>query len=230
MYGFGAFGGDWGGFLADLVRVPFADAMLLRAPDDLDPTAIASASDNIPDGWRTVAPHLARTPGADVLVLGSGARSISLYATGIALALGAASVTYYDTDGRRLAIASDLGAEAIEGPPPERPQRRFPIVVDGGASRESLACACRSTAAGGHCTHVGIIYEGETPVPLLEMYTAGLTLHVGRAMARADLPDVLELLAAGRFDPSRITDRVLPFRDAQTALLEPHTKLVFARD
>jgi hypothetical protein len=67
-------------------------------------------------------------------------------------------------------------------------------------------------------------------VPLLEMYTSGLTLHVSRAMARAVLPDVLELLADGRFDPSPITDRVLPFRDAESALLEPHTKLVFARD
>ena len=32
MYGFGAFGGDWGGALSDLVRVPFADAMLVAAP------------------------------------------------------------------------------------------------------------------------------------------------------------------------------------------------------
>jgi alcohol dehydrogenase len=230
MYGFGAFGGGWGGFLADLVRVPFADAMLLRVPPGLDPRAIASASDNIPDAWRTVAPHLSRLPGAEVLVLGGGARSISLYATGIALALGARAVTYYDTDARRLGIASDLGADAIEGPPPGRPEGRFPIVVDGGASRESLAFASRSTSPGGHCTHVGIIYEPETPIPLLEMYTAGLTLHVGRAMARADLPAVLEFLAGGRFDPEPVTDRVLGFREADTALLEPHTKLVFARD
>jgi hypothetical protein len=34
--------------------------------------------------------------------------------------------------------------------------------MDGGASRETLACACRSTEPGGHCTHVGILYEPET--------------------------------------------------------------------
>ena len=67
MYGFGAFGGDWGGALSDLVRVPFADAMLVAAPVGIAPAVLASASDNIPDGWRTVAPHLAQRPGADVL-------------------------------------------------------------------------------------------------------------------------------------------------------------------
>jgi len=227
MYGFGELGGDWGGMLSDVIRVPFADAMLLEAPAEVEPAAIASASDNIPDAWRTVAPHLEAMPGAEVLVIGGGARSIALYATALALALGARSVTYHDSDEGRLAIASDLGAEAISGELPRRMDRAYPIVLDAGASRESLACACRSTAAGGHCTHVGILYEPETPVPLLEMYTTGVTLHAGRVMARATIPAVLELIVARRFQPERVTDRVLPFADAPAALLAPHTKLVF---
>jgi len=227
MFGFGATGGDWGGMFSELLRVPFADAMLLAAPRDVDPLSIASASDNLPDAWRTVAPHLSALPGAEVLVMGGGARSISLYAVGLARALGAKAVTYLDSDPGRLAVASDLGAEVIEGPPPRQMERRYPIVLDGGASRETLACACRSTAPGGSCTHIGILYEPDTPVPLLQMYVTGVHLHVGRVMARADMPAVLELVTAGGFDPSRVTDRVLSFSDAQTALLEPHTKLVF---
>ena len=229
MFGFGPFGGDWGGFLADVVRVPFADAMLVPVPGDVDPKAIASVSDNIPDAWRTVAPHLAERPGADVLVLGGGARSIALYATGIALALGSGRVTYYDRDERRLAIASDLGAEAVDADPPYRAERHFPIVVDGGGGRESLACACRSTEPGGHCTHVGVLFEPETPMPLLEMYTTSITFHVGRPSARPTIPPVLDLVASGKFDPSVVTDRVVPFEDAAQAVLEPHTKLVFTR-
>ena len=230
MYGFGALGGDWGGMLSDLLRVPYAEAMLVPVPPGLDPVAVASASDNIPDAWRCVAPHLAAAPGADVLVRGGGARSIGLYAAGIALALGAGRVDYLDEDPDRLAIASDLGADAIDAlaPPPAR--RRYAVVVDAGASRESLAHACRSTAAGGHCTHVGILYEPETPVPLLEMYGTGVTLHVGRVMARAHIPAVLELVATGRFDPARVTDRVLPFAAADQALLAPHNKLIFVSD
>ena len=230
MFGFGALGGDWGGFLADVVRVPFADAMLVPAPPDVDPHAIASASDNIPDGYRAVAPYLAARPGAQVLVLGGGGGgSIGLYATGIAVALGSERVTYYDRDPRRLGIASDLGAEAVDADPPYRGEHRYPVVVDAGASRASLACACRSTEPGGDCTHVGILYEPETPVPLLEMYSTGMKLHAGRAMARAEMPAVLDLVTSGRFDPSVVSDRVVPWEEAGAALLEPHTKLVFTR-
>lgn len=231
MYGFGPYGGDWGGMLTDLVRVPYADAMLVGLPEELDPVALASASDNLPDAWRAVAPQLAAHPEAGVLVLGGKARSIGLYAVAIAVAVGAASVRYVDDDPGRLALASDLGAEVTEGGADGAPiAPSADIVVDAGASRSSLACACRSTAPGGWCTHVGIIYEAETPVPLLEMYVNTITLHVGRAMARPAIGPVLALARTGRLRPELVTDRVLPFDAAATALLEPHTKLVFARE
>src|SRR6201996_8215787 len=51
MYGLGPLSGlNGGGFMSDLVLVPYADAMLVRAPDSVDPVAVASLSDNIPDG------------------------------------------------------------------------------------------------------------------------------------------------------------------------------------
>ncbi|MFA9269199.1 MAG: zinc-binding dehydrogenase [Baekduiaceae bacterium] len=233
MYGFGALGGpEFGGFLSDLVRVPYADAMLVPLPPDLDPISVASASDNLPDAWRCVAPQLREDPTADVLVLGGPARSIGLYAAGIAVALGARRVRYADDDPGRLATASDLGAEPVEFDREEtkKLKPRAGIVVDAGASGASLRCACRSVAPGGHCTHVGVIYELETPLPVLEMYSTGVTLHTGRAMARPLIDPVLGLVGTGRFHPEIVTDRVLPWRDAQTALLEPHTKLVFTRN
>lgn len=231
MFGFGAVGGErWGGFLSDVVRVPYADAMLVPLPADVDPLAVASASDNLPDAWRCVAPQLRDDPEADVLVLGGPARSIGLYAAGIAVALGAPRVRYADDDAGRLATASDLGAEPVEIDRTEAKLKpRAGIVVDAGASGQSLRCACRSVAPGGHCTHVGVIYEVETPVPVLEMYSTGVTLTAGRAMARPLIDAVLGLAATGRFRPELVTDRVLPWHDARTALLEPHTKLVFTR-
>jgi alcohol dehydrogenase len=89
MYGFGALGGDWGGMLSDVALVPYADAMLVPLPDGVDPAAVASAADNMPDGWRTFAPALAEVPAAEVLVVGGGGgRSVPLYAIDSALALG----------------------------------------------------------------------------------------------------------------------------------------------
>ena len=226
MYGFGVAGGGWGGLLSDLVRVPFADAMLVKVPEGLDPTAVASASDNIPDGWRLVAPFLAERPGADVLILGGGARSIALYAVGLAVALGAGRVDYVDDDAGRLAVASDLGANVLEADP-ER--NAYAIVGDGSSSADGLRLALASTEPSGHCTHAGVLFENDVPLPMLALYTLGIHLHVGRAPARPVIPALLSLAGAGRFDPARVTDRVVPWDEAPAALVEPHTKLVFAR-
>jgi threonine dehydrogenase-like Zn-dependent dehydrogenase len=228
MYGFGRAGGDWGGALSDLVRVPFADAMLVTVPEGLEPVSVASASDNVVDGWRTVSGPLARRPGAPVLVVGGVARSVGLYAVDAALALGAESVTYTDSDEARLAVAADLGAEVVEGPPSDH-LGTFPVTVDASASHIGLKGAIGATERGGECTHVGILYEAETSLPLLQMYVNGIQLHVGRAMARADLPAVLEHCAAGRLRPERVTSRVAPWEAAAEAVLEFETKLVVTR-
>jgi threonine dehydrogenase-like Zn-dependent dehydrogenase len=228
MYGFGPFGGDWGGGLSDLVRVPYADAMLVSLPDGLDPAAVASASDNIPDGWRTVAPYLERRPGAEVLIVAGGARSIGLYAVDAARALGAERVVYLDTDESRLRAAAALGAETVEGPPPNR-IGPFPITVDASTTHEGLACALRSTDPGGVCTSVSIIAEPQTPVPLFEMYTNGIEFHTGRVMARPIIPEILELTAGGALHAEQVTSRVVPWDDAAEAVLEPETKLIVTR-
>ena len=224
MFGFGAAGGDHGGFLSDLVRVPFADAMLVPVPDGLEPVAVASASDNIADAWRLVAPHLADLPGADVLILGGGTKSIGLYAVDVAVALGAGRVHYADPSRRRCDVAADLGAEIVEDV-----DRSYPITADCSASEAGLKRALRATEPGGHCTHTGIIW-GDVSLNAGALYTHGLTLHIGRASARPVIPAILALAAARRLRPERVTDRVLPFAEADTALLEPHTKLVFTRD
>jgi alcohol dehydrogenase len=224
MFGFGAAGGDHGGFLSDLVRVPFADAMLVAVPGDLDPAAVASASDNLPDAWRLVAPHLAELPGAEVLIVGGGTRSIGLYAVDIALALGASRVAYVDDDPGRRAVASDLGADVLE-----EIDHPYPVTADCSASEAGLKRALRATEPGGHCTHAGGNW-GRASLNMLVMYTKGLHLHVGRASARPGVPPILALAAAGRIRPERVTDRVLAWDEAPAALVAPHTKLVFARD
>jgi alcohol dehydrogenase len=228
MYGFGAFGGDWGGALSDMVRVPFADAMLVPLPGGADPAALASASDNIPDAWRTVAPQLERRPGAEVLIVAGGARSIALYAVNIALALGASRVVYLDSDEARLRVAAGLGAETVEGDPPHR-IGPFPITVNASLTHEGLNCAIRSTEAGGVCTSVAIMPEPQTPMPLFEMYTNGIEFHTGRVMARPAIPAILEHAAAGDLHPERVTSRVVAWDDAADAVGDPETKLIVTR-
>lgn len=229
MYGFGELGGkNWGGFLSDVVRVPFADHMLVPLPVGWSPAALASASDNIPDAYRTVAPHLRKDPGASVLVVGGGANSIGLYAAGIAVAMGASLVHYLDTDPARMRIAQELGTIPVQGPPPER-MGPYRITVDASANPLGLSCALLSTEPGGVCTSVGIYFRPTTPLPLLAMYGTGVTFITGRVNASACLPEVLELIHAGRFHPEKVTTRTASWEEAPEALLDPAAKVIIVR-
>lgn len=229
MYGFGEAGSNWGGFLSDTVRVPFADHMLVALPAGLDPAAVASASDNIADAWRTVGPALEQEPGAAVLVMGgAGPGSIGLYAAAIAVALGAERVAYVDADERRRAIASGFGAEALDRTG-ERPGR-FPITVDASNDAEQLMIALRSTEPDGICTSTGIYFGEQPPLPLLEMYMKCVTFVTGRVHARTVIPRVLDLASSGRLHPEQVTSRVVDWDDAAAALAERDwVKLVFSR-
>ena len=228
-YGFGPAVARWGGFLSDLVSVPYAEHMLVPVPDGLAAASVASASDNISDAWRAVGPPLADEPGASVLVVGGAAAgSIGLYAAGIAVALGAESVLYVDLDSGRRAIAEALGAATLD----ELPARLgpFAITVDSSAAADGLALALRSTAPDGICTSTAIYFGQPPALPLLEMYTKGITFRTGRANAREAMPHVLELSAAGALRPELVTTRVVPWADGLDALLEGGwTKLVIER-
>jgi threonine dehydrogenase-like Zn-dependent dehydrogenase len=236
-YGFGGRTGGWGGMVSDRLRVPFADGMLVPVPAGLSPISLAGASDNLPDAWRTVAPHLRAEPGAPVLVVGGAARSIGLYAAGIAVALGSSRVDYVDGDPATLAIAERLGANPIALRPRARWLRsgvplstRYPITVDASNREAGLEFAIRALAPGGVCTAVGFYLRCGTPLPLWHMYLKGARLHVGISHPRADLPDVLELIASGRFDPTVVTPRVSSWDDSAEAFLDrAPAKVVVAR-
>ena len=163
----------------------------------------------------------------NVLIVGGGAPSIGLYAAAMAVALGAAAVDYVDSDPERLRLAEQAGVHVIEGPPPKR-LGPYNLTVDASADGAGLACALRSAEPGGICTSVGIYYS-DTAVPLLEMYSKGITFVTGRVNAREAIPPVLDLVQAGRFKPEQFTTAVASWSDAPEAMFTPSTKLVVTR-
>ncbi|HEY3066544.1 MAG TPA: alcohol dehydrogenase catalytic domain-containing protein [Methylomirabilota bacterium] len=227
MFGFRPLGGDWGGALADLVRVPYASHMLVPLPPGVDAVAMASASDNVADGWRAVAPPLAEFPGAPVLIVG-GIGSVPLYAVAVARAHGASRVDYVDTDEARLALAAALGATAIPASSPPARGATYPITVDGSGDPQGLVRALRALEPEGICTSVSIYFE-DVPMPLLRMYTRGTRFVTGRVNSRAVLPHVLDLVTSGRLHPERVTSAVVPWDDAADALRAPALKPIVVR-
>ncbi len=221
-------GVEYGGMLSDLLRVPHAEAMLHAVPEGLESVALASASDNVLDGYRTVASHLRERPGAEVLVVSHGSRSIALYAVQAALGLGAARVDFASDDAAALALAAKLGAHPVETDF-ERRQGRYPIVADCGTRPEGLRYAVASTQPEGVCHSASYLPAGDTPLPLGRLYTLGIRFEIGRAHAVSLLPEVMPLLADRRLRPGEVTTRVAAWEEAPTAWLEETIKLVVER-
>lgn len=220
-------GVEYGGMVSDLVRVPHAEAMLQPLPAGVDPVDAASVPDNVLDGYRAVAPHLAGRPDADVLVVCHGNPSIALYAVQAAVALGSGSVTFASDDERALELAAGLGAKS-EPSDFGRARERYPLVVDCGVRIDGLRYAIRSTEPEGTCHSVSYYLE-DVALPLGRMYTLGIRFLIGRAHSAALLPEVLSLVAEGVLHPAAVTTAVVDWEDAPGAFLADTIKPVVVR-
>lgn len=233
-YGFGSASGAWGGMVADGLRVPFADHMLVPVPAAVPPLRVAAASDNLADAWRSVVMPLRDRPGGSVLVIGGGAKSIGLYAAGLAVAHGAGRVHYVDDDPVRRQIAEAFGAHTYPAQPRSRRRRAttpgYDVVVEASSRAAGLRRAIRSVARGGVCTAVGYYLATGTRLPVMHMYATDATLRVGVSHARAVLPDLLAFVARTGFPAEQVTTLTADWEDAPTAYAARTTKLVLHRD
>jgi threonine dehydrogenase-like Zn-dependent dehydrogenase len=228
-FGLGSACGRWGGMVSDRLRVPFAEHMLVPVPDGIPPERVAAASDNLADAWRSVVEPLRTRAGGPVrvLILGGGARSIGLYAAGLAVAHGAATIDYQDDDAERRAIAESFGARATRRAPP---RGTYDVTVEATSRAAGLRAAIRALAPGGVCTAVGYYLATGTRVPLMRMYATDATLRLGVSHARALIPDLLAFIAETGFEAERVTSLTADWDDAPTAYLAKTTKVVLARD
>jgi alcohol dehydrogenase len=226
MYGFGLAGGHWGGAFSERLAVPYADAMLVALPPDIEPAAACGLADNVCDAYRHIAPHLPsvleRDLQAEVLILSSVRRdtmspgSVALYTGLIARAFGADNVVLADARVHIRTEAERLGMQALDprelkGRPPA------PLVID--LSFDSLPLALSSTAPDGVCTSTGSLHR-VAKIPLLLMYGRNVTVHVGRAHTRALIPSVLELMLQDGLRPLDVSTRIASIDDAPTVLAE----------
>jgi threonine dehydrogenase-like Zn-dependent dehydrogenase len=235
-YGFGPASGPWGGMIADEVRVPFADHMLVPVPLGVPALRVAAASDNLADAWRSVVPPLGERPEASVLIIGGGAKSIGLYAAGVAVAHGASVVDYLDDDFARRQIAESFGARALPMSASRRRRNRPPtsvgyeVVVEASSRAAGIRRAIHSLAPGGVCTAVGYYLAVGTRVPLMRMYATDGTLRVGVSHARAVLPDLLAFVERTGYAAEHVSTLTADWDDAPRAYAARTTKVVLQRD
>lgn len=219
-------GGLWGGLFSELVSVPFADAMLVSVPQDVDPASVASVSDNLTDAWVAISKPLAHRTNANVLVVG-GTESLGLMATQMAKVAGARSVTYFDTSESRQRLAGHSQAHIFDGKA-EDLHEQFDVVVAATRDHETFRTGLLALAPGGHCSCIGIIFD-DPKIPLFQMYLRDVTFSVGLCGVRPHMPKVIDLVRGGQCDPLALT-RIVSCEEAPDALDHHPGKVVMVRE
>jgi len=225
-------GVEYGGVLSDLIRVPFAEHMLVKHPQGHALSQTAALADGATDGFVAVAAWMCARPGADVLVIGGAGQSVGLFAGHAAQGLGARRVVYLDDNSERLAKAKELGLGVSPAPPGlvMDPIGLFAVVIDAAATDASIALALRSVEHNGVCQRMYGDFKETTPVALRLMYGVGTTLKVSRVNARAEMPDCLAHVTAGQYHPEYVLTRRVAFEDAHEAIMDPTIKVLFVQD
>jgi threonine dehydrogenase-like Zn-dependent dehydrogenase len=223
-YGMGR-AGNFGGGLADLIRVPFAQAMLIPIPAQADPIKMIGLADMATDAWRAVAP-LQERPGGSVLVLGGATPVIGVYSAGMAVALGAGVVDYVDRDPLRRKRALEYGARVFEDI--EACERNYDVIVDAGGDATQLLAALKRIAP-------EAIVSSVAPAPvgpefsLSELYMKGLTYKVGRPNCRAGHAGALHAWSACGFAPEKVQPLIRPFETACETWCDPSLMVAVSR-
>jgi alcohol dehydrogenase len=201
----------WGSF-AELVALRFADTNLVRLPDDLDFVTAASLGCRFATSFRAVV-HQARIEEGQWLVV-YGCGGVGLSAVMIASAMGA-QVVAVDIDDDKLALAVTLGACAtLRGDRHERVADAVRDITGGGAhcSIDALGspATCRASIEGlrrrGRHVQIGLLLaaEGSPPIPMSRLVAHELEIVGSHGMQAHLYPQMLDLIAAGRIDPSRL--------------------------
>ncbi|MEQ8474047.1 MAG: alcohol dehydrogenase catalytic domain-containing protein [Marinoscillum sp.] len=225
-YGFGKHL-EFGGAMSDVIKVPYADHMLTKIPDSIDPIKLASLSDNISDAYRHIG-GLEQNPDQSILIISGKAKSVGIYALILAKSLGAREVDFVDNNEERLELAQNLNA-TITYSSFSQLNKKYDLVIDASSTQKGLNAAFKSVRNYGTVSSSGI-YIQKTAISLIDLYAKGVKFKIGLANAKTDAPKVLELINAHHIDFGLATTRLDTWNNAIDAFLTDTTKVIVTRE
>ncbi|HEY2792165.1 MAG TPA: zinc-dependent alcohol dehydrogenase family protein [Micromonosporaceae bacterium] len=219
-------GGFWGepgsdGGQGEAVRVPYADATLVRLPEApaADEVAKVLALSDVMATGHHAALGAGVVPGATVAVVGDGA--VGLCGVLAAHRLGAGRVIALGRNPARTAIATRFGATDIVD---VRGDEAVAVVKEltGGlgaqavlecvGTQQSLGTAIAIARDGGQVGFVGVPHE-VAEVDIHDMFDRNVGLVGGVAPARRYIDELLRDVLAGTLDPSPVFDVTMPLAE-----------------
>ncbi|MGA7204113.1 MAG: zinc-dependent alcohol dehydrogenase family protein [Specibacter sp.] len=223
---------DEHGFFVDgaqgqAVRVPQAEATLVKVPGVTEPDAALMASLLTLSDVMATGHHAAVSanvgPGRTVVVVGDGA--VGLCGVLAAKRLGATRIIAMSRHQDRAALATTFGATDIVA---ERGDDGVAAVREllGGVladsvlecvgTKESMEQALHSVRPGGSLGFVGVP-TGGAEIPLRYLFDSNIHVAGGMASARTYIPELLEDVLNGSINPGLVFDSTMPLEEAAEA-------------
>ena len=215
----------WGSF-AEYVMVHKADLNLVALPESMDFATAASLGCRFATSFRAVVDQGKASAGQWVAVHGCG--GVGLSAVMIANAVGA-NVIAIDIDDRKLALAKELGAvAAINGATGDVPEAVIDLTRGGAhvsldALGHPVTCfnSIQNLKPRGKHVQVGLMLgEHTTPqVPMAKVIGKELEILGSHGMQAHRYGAMLDMIASGKLDPSRLVGDRISLEDAPAALM-----------
>lgn len=215
-------GGFWGsvgsdGGQGEAVRVPFADATLVKLPagvlsDDRLLSGLLALSDVLGTGHHA-AVGAGVGPGTTVAVVGDGA--VGLCGVLAARRLGAERIIALGRHEARTDLARRFGATDVvaeRGDAAVAAVRELTrgqgahAVIEAVGTEQSMRTAVGITRDGGAIGYVGVPHGSGTGLDLGEMFNRNIALRGGVAPVRSYIAELLPDVLSGAVDPSPVFD------------------------
>ncbi|NKB70818.1 MAG: alcohol dehydrogenase catalytic domain-containing protein [Candidatus Latescibacteria bacterium] len=217
----------WGSF-AEYVAIDYADANLVRLPDEIDFITAASLGCRFATSFRALVDQGQVSAGQWVAVHGCG--GVGLSAVMIANALGA-NVVAVDISDEKLAFARSLGAAVtVNAAQSEEVVEEVVAGTDGGAhlSIDALGSpiTCANSIANlrkrGKHVQIGLMLgDQRTPaVPMDKIIAHELEILGAHGMQAHKYPDLLAMIRAGKLFPEKLIGKTVSLEDSLEELTD----------
>lgn len=243
FFGYSETFGGYAGGQAEYLRVPYGNFTPFKVPEDceLEDEQLLFLSDIVPTAFWGV-DYGGVQPGDTVIVLGCG--PVGLLAQKFAWLKGAKRVIAVDYIAYRLEHAKRTNQvetfdftqkENIGSHLKEITQGGADVVIDcvgmdgkmtameliqsalklQGGSMGALQIASQAVRKGGTIMLVGVYGMRYNAFPLGDLFARNITLKMGQAPVIHYMPQLYELIASGKMDPTDIITHRLPLEDAE---------------
>lgn len=241
MFGYTHAYGGYPGGQAEYVRVPMANTGPLKIPDGVPDEKVLFLSDILPTGYQAIV-NAGVEDGSTIAIFGAG--PVGCMAAACAKLAGAGRIFVVDHHEERLAFAQDAyGAEPIDFDRDQDVASVLLAATDGigvdaavdavgfeakgsvvdtvlaavkaeGSSPHVLRECIAATRRGGTVSVPGVYAGPVHGFPFGDAFEKGITFKMGQTHVQRFMPELLELVLAGKLHPEAIITHRLPLAEA----------------